>query len=185
MMAIDPNLLAQVLGTADSRDVTGSPIVRAVILSNPDNVADLVPALDDHRTLAASNARTILCLFESNAVRPLLSALRMAGPRARQEGLEVLWALLVSEEPWTVRQSLESVKPDLYFLLDDTSPLHDDMPAYIERDFQGRICDLAFGIVQQLLDRKYDHSLFRSLDGTSRNEEIRRLKTRGFGLHIA
>ena len=77
------------------------------------------------------------------------------------------------------------MKPDLHILLDDTSPLRDDMPAYVERDFHGRICDLAFGIVQQLLDREYDHSLFRSLDGTSRNEEIRRLKIRGFGLHIA
>ena len=184
-MAIDPNLLAQVLATPDSRDVTGSPIVRTVILSDPANAADLVPALDDGQTLAASNARKILWLFESNAVPPLLSALRIAGPRARQEGLEVLWALLVAEEAWTVRQSLEAVKPDLHILLDDTSPLRDDMPAYIERDFHGRICDLAFGIVQQLLDREYDHSLFRSLDGTSRNEEIRRLKIRGFGLHIA
>lgn len=184
-MAIDPNLLAQVLRTPDSRDVTESPIVRAVILSDPANAADLVPALDDNQTLEASNARKILCLFESNAVPPLLTALRMAGPRARQEGLEVLWALLVAEEAWTVRETLETVKPDLHTLLDDTNPLRDDMPEYIERDFRGRICDLAFGIVQQLLDREYDQSLFRSLDDTGRNEEIRRLKARGFGLHLA
>ena len=51
-MAIDPNLLAQVLGTPNSCDVMGSPIIRAVILSDPANAADLVPALDDNQTLA-------------------------------------------------------------------------------------------------------------------------------------
>ena len=184
-MAIDPNILAQVLRTPDSRDVTESPIVRAVLLVDPTNAANLVPALEEGQALEASNARKVLCLFEANAVPSLLTALRDAGPRARQEGLEILWALLVTEETWTVQETLAAVKPNLDTLLDDMRPLRDDMPDYIERDFRGRICDLAFCIVQQLMDRQYDQSVFRSLDDIGRNEEIRRLKARGFGLHIA
>jgi len=182
-MAIDPNLLAQVLRTPESRDVTESPIVRAVILSDPTHAADLVPALEQEQTLEAFNARKILCLFEADAVPHVLTALRTAGPRARREGLEVLWALLVGEEAWTVRDTLAAVKPDLDVLLEDRGPLPDELPDYIERDFRGRICDLAFAIIQQLTDREYDQSLFRSLDDTGRDEEIRRLKTRGYGLN--
>lgn len=44
-MAIDPRMLTQVLRTPRDEDVTASPIVRAVILGDPSNAADLVGAL--------------------------------------------------------------------------------------------------------------------------------------------
>jgi hypothetical protein len=70
-------------------------------------------------------------------------------------------------------------------LLNDTRPLPDDMPEYIECDFRGRICDLAFIVISQLINREYDQSLFRSVDDSGRNEEIRRFKARGFALNIS
>jgi hypothetical protein len=58
------------------------------------------------------------------------------------------------------------------------------MPDYVERDFRGRICDLAFIVIQQMISPEYDQSLFRSMDENGRNKEIDRLKSRGIGLNI-
>ena len=181
---IDPRLLEQVLSTPESRDVTSSPIVRAVILADVANAAVLVAALEQGETLASSNARRILCLFGPGAVPHVLGALRAAGPVARIEGLEVLWALLQGEERWTVRDMLTAGRSDLDLLLDDMRALPDEMPDYIERDFRGRIRDLAYIVVQELMDRDFDQSVFRSLDDPSRDEEIRRLRETGFGPRI-
>ena len=183
-MAIPPQLLAQVLRTPKTQDVTESPVVRTIILRNPSNAAELVEPLEESQTLEAYNARRILCLFEADAVPHLLAKLGTAGLNARKEGLEILWALLAAEEAGTVRETLSAVKSDLDKLLDDTRPLPDDMPEYIERDVRGRICDLAFIVISQLVNREYDQSLFRSLDDSGRNEEIRRFKARGIPLNI-
>ena len=185
VMAIKSQILAQVLRIPKSRDVTKSAIVRAVILREIANAADLVSSLERSDTIEAYNARRILCLFEADAVPYVLAELGTAGPNARKEGLEILWALLVSEEAWTVRESLAASKSDLHKLLEDTSPLPDEMPDHIERDFRGRICDLAFIVIQQLISPEYDQSLFRSMDENSRNGEIKRLKTRGIVQNIA
>lgn len=183
-MAIDPQILAQVLRTPKSQDVTESPIVRAVILSEATNAADLVSALERSHTIEAYNARRILCLFDANAVPYLLMELRKAGPNARKEGIEILWAMFIGEETWTVRETLAGVKGDLDTLLQDTHSLPDEIPDYIERDFRGRICDLAFIVIQQLISPEYDQSLFRSMDDNGRNEEIKRLRARGIGFGI-
>ena len=53
-MAIDLNLVVQVLRTPESRDVTESPIVRAVILSEAANAAALVSALERAQTREAT-----------------------------------------------------------------------------------------------------------------------------------
>lgn len=177
-MPIDPNMLAQVLRTPESRDVTESPIVRAVIVTDPANVADLVSALEHADSLEARNARRIACLFETDAVAPLLAKLRTAGPDARKEGIEIFWTILTGEDPHTIRRTLDVVQDDLDVLFNDTRPLPDNMPEWIERDFRGRICDLAFILVQLLLSPEFDQSLFRSLDDEGRNNEIRRLRTR-------
>jgi hypothetical protein len=184
-MAVDPLLLAQALRTPEDRDVRRTPIVRAVILADPANAADLVPALAQTGELVAANARRILCLFEAPAVPHLLGALTAAGARERKEGIEILWAMLAGENAATIRQTLEQSAQPLFELLDDRRALPDTMPEYVERDFRGRICDLAFIVLQRLIDPTFDQSLFRSLDDHGRDEEIRRMKSRGFGLHIA
>ena len=180
-MAIDSQLLAQVLHTPKSQDVTESPIVRALILSEASNAAELVSSLERRYTIEAYNARRILCLFEASAVPHILAELGAAGLNARKEGLEILWALLFGEDAWAVRESLAAVKSDLDKLLEDTRQLPDEMPDYIERDFRGRICDLAFIIVEQLISPEHDQSLFRSLDDNGRDEQIKRLKASGIG----
>jgi hypothetical protein len=148
------------------------------------NSADLIGALETTKTLEAYNARLILCEFESDAVPALVSRLATASLNARREGLDVLWALLIGEDARTVRETLAAVKHDLDILLDDTRSLPDEMPEYIERDFRGRICDLAFIVIQQLIDKQYDQSQFRALDDNGRNTDIKRLKERGVGLNI-
>jgi hypothetical protein len=153
-------------------------------LSDATNAADLVAALESRHTIEAYNARRILCLFDARAVPHLLAGLGTADANARKEGIEILWAMLVGEEVWTVRETLAAVKGDLDTLLQDTHSLPDEMPDYIERDFRGRICDLAFIVIQQLLSPNYDQSLFRSMDENGRNEEIKRSKARDFGLNI-
>ena len=183
-MAIDSQILAQVLRTPKSRDVTESPIVRSVFLSDAENAADLVLALDHSETIESYNARRILCLFEANAVPPILAKLVTAGTNARKEGLEIIWALLTVENALTVRETLSAVKRDLDLLLEDRQPLPDEMPDHIERDFRGRICDLAFIIIQHLISPEYDQSSFRSLDENGRNQEIKRWKARGIGPNI-
>jgi hypothetical protein len=184
-MPLDPLLLAQALRTPEDHDVRRTPIVRAVILGDPANAADLVPALAQPGELAAANARRILCLFEAPAVPHLLAALAAAGIRERKEGIEILWAMLVGESAATIRQTLEQSSQPLFKLLDDRRALPDTMPEYVERDFRGRICDLAFIVLQRLIDPNFDQSLFRSLDDDGRDEEIRRMKNRGFGLRVA
>jgi len=181
-MAIVPGLLDQVLRTPRSKDVTESPIVRTVILADAANAADLVPSLERTETLEAYNARRILCLFGPDAAPHLLAALNGAGPTARKEGIEVLWALLVSEEARTIRETMAAAQSDFDMLLEDKRALPDNMPPHTERDFRGRICDLAFIVAQQLVNREYDQSPFRSLDDKGRDEEIRRFKARRLNL---
>jgi hypothetical protein len=181
---IDAQLLAQVLSTPEARDVSDSPIVHAVILRDTANAADLVPSLSESGTLEAVNARRILALFAPGAVPHLMRALQTAGPNEREEGLEALWALLVGEEHWTVREMLTAASHDLDQLLSDQTPLPDDMPEHIERDFRGRICDFAYIVIRQLLDSEFDQSLFRSLDDRGRDDAIRQWRAGGYGLHM-
>lgn len=184
-MALDKQSLEQVLRTPKHQDVTESPLVKTVIINDPANAAEFVEALEWSETLEAHNARRILCLFDAKAVPYLLAKLPTASANTRKEGLEIFWALLAGEDHWTVREVLSQIKADLTHLLNDTQPLPDNMPEYIERDFQGRICDLAFMVTQQLIDPQYDQSLFRSLDDHGRNEQIKRLKARSFGSLVA
>jgi hypothetical protein len=174
-------MLVQVLSIPKSQDVTESPIVRSVILSDAANAEDLVSWLDRSGTIEAYNARRILCLFEADAVPHVLAKLDKAGPHARKEGLEILWTLLVGENAWRRRNTLAAVKNSLDVLLEDTRPLPDERPDHIERDFQGRICDLAFIVIQQLILPEYDQSIFRALDESGRDGEIMRLKSRVLG----
>ena len=175
-MPLDPQLLTQVLKTPDTQDVTQSPTVNDVILRDPANAADLVEALQAGNKLAAYNARRILCEFGSSAVPWLMTRLATAGVDARRQVLEVLWALLITEASTTVRDSLRLVKPKLNMLLDDRTALPDLGPTYIERDFRGRLCDLAYIVIQELLSPRFDQSLFRSLDNADRDKEIGVLK---------
>lgn len=184
-MPLDSLLREQVLRTPEERDVRTSPIVRAVILPDPANAADLVPMLEQPGGLAAANARRILCLFDALAVPYLLNALVAAGPQVRKEGIEIMWTMLVSESAWTIRETLERNANLIFELLDDSRPLPDTLPDYVERDFNGRICDLAFIVLQRLINPAFDQSLFRSLDDEGRNKEIKQMKARGFGLRIA
>lgn len=184
-MPLDPQLVTQVLRTPTSQDVTNTPIVTAVILTDPANAADLVGALEQSGTLEGFNARKILCHFEATAVGPLVARLGAAGPRARKEGLEVLWTLLATETASVVRDSLTSVKDGLIVLLEDKSDLPDEMPAYVERDFIGRVCDLAYIVIQALLSPRFDQSVFRAMDNDERDQEIDRFKGKDYGLTLA
>jgi hypothetical protein len=159
--------------------------VTAIILQDPTNAADLVEALETARTLEAYNARLILCEFKSSAVPALVARLATAGVNARREGLDVLWALLTSESRSTIRDSLKRVKDGLNVLLDDRTAVPDDMPPHIERDFRGRICDLAYIRIQLLLSPKFDQSFFRGLDDEGRDREIEVLKRNDLSLNLA
>jgi hypothetical protein len=183
-MPLDKQLLSQVLRTPKNREVTESPIVTAIILQDPANAADLVEALEEVGSLEAYNARKILCQFQPNAVPALAQRLTTAGRNARRQGLDVLWALLITESPTTVRNSLSGVKNALNQLLDDKTPLPDDVPENIERDFLGRICDLAYIWIRLLLSPSFDQSLFRSLDDKGRDQEIDALKRSDFSMPL-
>ncbi len=184
-MPLDPQLISQVLRTPRNQDVTQSPIVTAIILQDSANASDLVEALETAKTLEAYNVRLILCEFGADAVPPLVARLATAGPNARREGLDVMWAMLVTENPTRIRDTLRRVKDGLNVLLDDKTPLPDDIPAHIERDFRGRICDLAYIRIQLLLSPRFDQSLFRSLDNEGRDREIDVLKRRDLSLTVA
>lgn len=184
-MPLNPQLLEVVLRTPESLDVSTLPIVRAVILQDPANAADFVPALEQADTIQSKNARRILCLFNASAAPHLLKALASAGVEARKQGVEIFWSLLFGESAAIVRSALSLAAPDLDKLLDDKRALPDNMPEYIERDFRGRVCDLTFIVIQELMDATYDQSMFRSLDEGGRDEEIDRLRRSGFGVNIA
>jgi hypothetical protein len=184
-MPLDPQLISQVLRTPKSRDVRRSPIVTAIIMQDPANAADLVAALETANTLEACNARLILCEFGADAVPALLAKLAGAGFNARREGLDVMWAMLVTENAATIRDTLRRVKDGLNALLDDKTALPDDVPAHIEQDFRGRICDLAYIRIQLLLSPHFDQSLFRALDNAGRDREIDVLKRSDLSLSVA
>jgi hypothetical protein len=184
-MPLDAQLLARVLATPESMDVIETPVVRAVVLSDPANAADLVPWLAEVNNLQSRNARRVLCLFDAKAAAPILGALAAADTRARNQVIDVLWAILVNENAWTIRETLEAVKSDLNVLLDDRTVPPDEMPEYVERDFHGRVCDRAYLVLQRLVGPKRDLSVFRASDDEERNREIDRMKSRGFGLQVA
>lgn len=166
--------------------MTDTPIVRAVILPDPANAEDLVPVLGRPDSLESRNARRVLCQFGPDAVPHLLTALAAtASARARAEGTGALWALLATEATRTVRESLAAATPELRVLLGDTIPLPDEMPEYIERDFRGRVCDLVYVVVRELLDQDFDQSPFRGLDDRGRDDEIRQWLSRGPGGAVA
>lgn len=183
-MPLDPQLISQVLRTPKSKDVTKSPIVNAIILQDPSNAADLVEPLEEPDTLESYNARLILCQFEADAVPAFASRLTVAGPNARRQGLDIIWALLMSEAPRSIRDSLSSIKSALNTLLDDETSLPDAIPAYIEQDFRGRICDLAYIRIQLLLSPDFDQSLFRSSDDKGRDQQIEVLQRTDFSMRL-
>lgn len=166
--------------------MTATPIVRAVVLADPANVADLVPFLTRPDSLESRNARRVVCEFGPDAVTHLVTALTATvSARARKEGTSALWALLATEDARTVRESLTAVGAELRVLFADTSPLPDEMPEHIERDFRGRVCDLVYIVVRELLDQDFDQSSFRGLDDPGRDEEIRQWLFRGPGGAVA
>lgn len=176
-MAVDPQLLTQALRTPDDRDVVDSPIVRSVILVEPENAALLVPALARPDTLEARNARSILCEFEEPAVPYLLSALAGTDDaQTRKVGIDVLWAIVCVVDVRSRRSLLEESTVQIATLLADRRPEPDTMPAYVERDFRPRICDHLYVVVQELLDPEYDQSSFRGLTDEGRDLAIRRLR---------
>jgi hypothetical protein len=184
-MPLDPRLVSQVLRTPSRQDVTRSPIVTAIVLQDPANAADLVYALETPGTLEAANARRVLCEFTFTAVPALVGRLTTAGPNARRQGLDVLWALLTSERPATIRDSLKAVKDGLHVLLDDKRRVAEENPRHVEVDFRGRICDHAYIRIQLLLSPRFDQSLFRGLEDEGRDREIDLLKRNDFGLALA
>ena len=184
-MAIDPALLEQVLRTPDSRDVRSSPVVTAVILSDPRNAAALVPALDEIEGIRSRNARRILCLFGAAAVPPLVGALLSAGVHAREAGIDIIWSMMLGENDGTVRRTLTEILPDMHVLLEDKLPLPEPPPDHMEKEFSRRICDHAFIALQELLDPDFDDFLFLSMDDRDRDEDIKRFKARGIGLRNA
>src|SRR4051812_45356432 len=118
-MALDPRLLDQVLTTPESRDVLASPIVTAIILTDPANAADLVPALEPVGSIRAKNARRVLCMFGAAAVPSLLGSLGNASPETTKEAIEIMWAMLVGENKTTIREVMAQVGDDLDRLLAD------------------------------------------------------------------
>lgn len=183
-MAVPPFLLEQVLRLPEDKNVRNSPIVTAIILRDPANAADLVPYLDHADEVVSANARRILCLFAADAVPHLVAALANRSAAARTDGLDVLWTLLISEPAPVIRDTLEQIASDLEPLFADKRPLAVELPAHIERDFLGRICDHAYLVIAEILDPDFDQSRFRALAEDGRNEEIKRLKARGIGLNI-
>jgi hypothetical protein len=185
-MALDPQLLNQALATPETAHVEDTPIVRVVILADPAHAAELAPWLEESGTRQSRNARRILCQFGATAVLPLLQVLAAgASAHARKEGIEIVWAMLAGEDERAIRKTLDAARETLLPLLEDRRPLPDDVPAYVERDFRGRVCDLCYLVVQSMLAPKLQWSLFRSLDDEGRNREIERFKQRGFGLRIS
>jgi hypothetical protein len=182
-VAVDPQLLQQALRTPESQDVTESPIVRAIVLADPSNVVDLVPMLAQPHTLEGRNARRVLCEFAADTVPALLGAVAASpSATARMQGIEVLWTLLISEEPHVIRRSLDAAPSDLIELMQDTRSLPVELPEHIERDFTGRIGDLAFIATRELLDHDFDQSEFRALTDEGRDAEIRNLSARMGGI---
>ena len=185
-MAVDPQLLEQALRTPETGDVTDTPIVRAVILPDPVNAADVVPFLARPDSLESRNARRILCQFGPAAVPHLMTALAATpSARARAEGTGALWAILTTEHVGTVRESLVAATTQLRVLLEDASPLPEELPEYIERDFRGRVCDRVYVVVRELLNDDFDQSPFRGLDDRGRDDEIRQWLSRGPGGAVA
>jgi hypothetical protein len=185
-MAVESHLLHQALRTPESQDVTETPIVRAIILADPANAADLVPALARPDTIESRNARRVLCQFGPDAAPHLLTAL--AGTEntwARTEGIEILWALLTDEDARTVRERVTASAAELSTLLSDVRPMAVDIPELVERDFEGRVCDLLYVVIQELFDDDYDQSAFRNLDDEGRDAELRRWLSREVGGGIA
>lgn len=186
-MPVDPQLLEQALSLPEDKDPEDSPIVTAVILGDPANAADLVPYLDRPGSLQALNARRILVEFDAPAAPAIVHALRSAGPAARMEGIEVVWSILLAEEPRERRDGLLALDTaDLDELLNDKHLLpEDDLPDYIERDFTCRICDLALIMLESLHDPEYDPSHFRLLDDDEREAQINDFRRRRFSGYVA
>lgn len=183
-MPIDAQLLQQALSIPLAKDVESSPIVTAVVLQDPANAADLVPSLEDAESVRATNARRILCLFEAAAVPYLCSALRTAGINARSEGIEILWAMMIGEGASTVRRMFTDAFSDIVLLLNDRRPIPDTMPAYVERDFRGRICDALYLVLRLLVEPDADLSDFRALDDDERDKVIAQFINRGPGMVV-
>ena len=185
-MPVDPGLLAQALRTPETADITATPIVRAVILTDPANAADLVPPLGYGDSLEARNARRVLCEFGADAAPHLMRALAASDAvRARAEGIEAFAAMLTMEDPRAVRSSLADCADGIRVLLGDRSPLPTDFPDYVEVDFTGRVCDLLYIALRELVDEGYDQSSYRSLDHQGRDAEIDLWLSHGTGDTIA
>ena len=182
-MPLDPRLLNQVLHAPLDVDVGESPIVTAIVLRDPANAEALVPFLDEPDGAAAVHARQILCRFDRSAVPGVMRALAEGDRSAdgRASGLDVLWSILLGERPHTIRAVWREAAVEARTLLDDRRPIPDRAPSFVERDFQGRVCDRAYLVIAQSMNRTMDVSEFRASDDDARDREIRRLDRRVFG----
>ena len=174
-MPLDIALLTYLLRTPETEEITTRLPVKA-LLADPANAGEIVPALGDEPPIAR-NARKILCSFESGAAPFVMAAAAAsANLSVRKQSLEVFWTLLVGEDTTTIRAALTASTESLTELLRDESIPQNDLPAYVENDFTGRIRDFTYVIVQELLDGRFDQSTFRALDAVGRDAEIRQLR---------
>lgn len=185
-MVVDPEMLEQALRTPEAQDVTDTPIVRGIVLTDPANAAALVPYLDRPDSLQGRNALRILSQFGPAAVPVTLNAMASNGSSmVHSNGLTAIWSMFVGEPLAVVREYLAASTSSIHALLDDRSPLPDDMPAYIERDFRGRVCDMVYVVINELQNPRFDQSTFRGMDDRERDRAIVQLKARGFGNLVA
>lgn len=176
-MALDPALLARALRTPPDRDVTSAPYVRSVALAEAAHAAELVPFLAGG-AVEAGNAGAVLCAFGPDAVPHLVQALGEQPARVREQGVDVLWAILHGEPRAVVQDALRAAAAGLDVLLDDRDPLPDERPEHVERDFRGRVCDLVYLVVRILREPQWDESVFVAADAAGRDAAIRVLRAR-------
>ena len=87
--------------------------------------------------------------------------------------------MCIGEPAAVIRETLEASTGATNTLLNDRSPLPDDLPESVERDFRGRVCDMVFVVVRELQDAAYDQSTFRGMDPQERDRAIADLRSRG------
>lgn len=177
-MLIEPLLLQQLLDLPSNQDITRSPIATNILLPDPANAALLISYLDQPGTKYAALSRRLLCNFDGKAVPFIMDALLLAGSNARIGGIEIISTILQLENIWTVGETLAAVNAQLTELLQDRRPL--SIPeGPVEIDFRGRICDLLYLVLVNLINPLSDQSEFRGADDSERDRMIANLKLNG------
>ena len=178
-MSIERALIRKLLADTRIEYFGINPTFRKEIKDRPEAAEILVEMMTSEAPEIAARAGEMLSLFGRPGLKPVAKRLSEQNTAQRIALMCVAWAIVLNSEKTDYQEMLQSVSSDLVQLLGDRSsipqePYEDD----VEIEYEYRICDEAYLLIEYLMDPDHDEDLFRLWTNEERDAAISLLKWR-------